>query len=99
MVQERTRPSLPIQASKIDRFYISKNIADFLINTQIFHFTQSDQEAVILSIVGNSSLSYGKGYWKYNNSHLNHTILKTLITDLINRELKYHEFSLEFWDN
>ena len=91
-------PSVPVQASRLDRFYISKNIEKFIVDTQIVHFTQSDHDAVVLTMVGNSSLSYGTGYWKCNNSHLNHTILKTFITDLINRELKFHSFSLEFWD-
>lgn len=65
-------PSVPPLASRLDRIYVSKNIADFILNSTIVNFTQSDHDAAILSITSNSLISYGAGYWKCNNSFKPH---------------------------
>ena len=75
-------------ASRLDFFLIDDNLVNLPVcKTDISHGYNSDHSYVSLTIQG-SSIERGRGYWKFNNSHLQDEEfveeVKTIINDTHN---------------
>ena len=56
--------------SRLDRFYINKHFIDALRDTYNLPCTHSDHDFVVLKLNIDIGLTYGKSYWKFNDSLL-----------------------------
>ena len=75
-------------ASRLDFFLIDDNLVNFPVCTSsVSHGYNSDHSYVSLNIQG-STITHGKGYWKFNNSLLLHedfvSDIKNLIHETVN---------------
>ena len=86
-------------ASRLDFFLIDDNLVNHPVcKTDISHGYNSDHSYVSLTIQG-SSIERGRGYWKFNNSHLQDEEfveeVKTIINDTHNSSFDSHS---GLWD-
>lgn len=86
--------------TRIDRFYISSLIKSMIVGFETLPCSCSDHSFVILSLVnnGNDAITFGKSYWKFNNSLLEDNDFLTsfkFFWDLIS---KNRTVTLDWWD-
>ena len=75
-------------ASRLDFFLIDDNLVNFPVcSADISHGFKSDHSYISLNIQG-SSITPGRGYWKFNNSHLLQDEFKSdtraIVSDTVN---------------
>ena len=71
-------------ASRLDFFLVDDNLVNFPVcSAEASHGYKSDHSYISLNIQG-SSITPGKGYWKFNNSHLLQDDFKNDIRTIIN---------------
>jgi len=88
------------QASRLDRFFISKSLFGKNCSSKIFPCVLSDQNFVDFDFASN--LSRCKGVWKFNCSLLLDTDFKQLMTNEIEKsKLEVNNFASlwDWWDN
>ena len=69
------RQKTPPIGSRLDYWFISDTLHDFVKSTDIIPSIRSDHSAITLHINLDPTMTEinGKGYWKLNNSILNYT--------------------------
>ena len=68
--------------SRLDYFFISNNIQEFILDTDIIPAISSDHSPVLISFSKDKQNNKSSGFWKFNNSLLSDDIFK--------EELKQH---------
>ena len=87
-------------ASRLDRFYISKELKENLIKTEITSCTISDHDFCILYLdLKKVQDTNGPGYWKCNNSILDEKEFLQDFNLLIHQLEQYSEKDLVWWEH
>ena len=86
------RQKTPPIASRLDYWFISDTLHDFVKNTDIIPSIRSDHSAITLHIHSNPAMTEinGKGYWKLNNSIIND---EDYVTGILEEKNKWLEES------
>jgi exonuclease III len=66
---EKLRPT--ILRERLDYFFISSNMQDYITETKVYKNTISDHDLVSLYIKGHNIITRGPGLYKFNNSLVN----------------------------
>ena len=70
-------------ASRLDKFFVSKNIGDKQISASVVPFPLSDHDLINLHIDLGNYVSSGPGFWKFNSSLLANSDFSQSISDFI----------------
>ena len=83
---------------RLDRFYVSNLILNSITSCKNIPFGHSDHDAVKLTLENFSKITFGSGYWKFNNSILEDKAYITSFTKFWALATENLETSLENWD-
>ena len=61
---------------RLDYFFISNNIQEFILDTDIIPAISSDHSPILISCSKEKQDNESSGFWKLNNSFLSHNIFK-----------------------
>lgn len=84
---------------RLDRFYISKLLVDDVLACDNLPFGCSDHDAVMLKIKANTGITFGPGYWKFNNSLLQDKAFVELFTKYWVELIDGIDMDLDLWDH
>lgn len=84
---------------RLDRFYISKLLVNDILTCDNLPFGYSDHDAVMLQIKSNTGITFGPGYWKFNNSLLQDKTFVQLFTKYWVELINGFDIDLDLWDH
>lgn len=90
------------QASRIDRFFLAKNLVPKVISCDILPCILSDHDFVKMEITASGSSKRGSGVWRFNNSLLSDVNFRDVLSSAIaDFKLKIPNFASlrEWWDS
>ena len=90
------------QASRLDRFFISRSLLKEVCSNQVLPCTFSDHDFVSLELVLGNVSNRRSGVWKFNVSLLSDSDFRQLISDLISHQktqLTFFPTLGDWWDN
>lgn len=92
-----------VSASRLDRFYLSHNLKSHNKGCYIHPCPVSDHCAVVLEIqLVDTTIQYGRGYWKMNTKHLTDPEFKESLTkkwEYWKKKRKDYPSMLSWWEN
>lgn len=89
------------QASRIDRFFLAKNLVSQVFSCEIIPCTFSDHDFVKIGISTSGRSNRGSGVWRFNNSLLSDVSFRDFLSEAITKlKLRTSEFASlrEWWD-
>lgn len=83
---------------RLDRFYVSKTLANTKVTFNILPFTKSDHELFLMSIPDIKKGKFGPSYWKFNNDLLKDNEFVESCRHFLNYHVGKFDHSLDSWD-
>ena len=98
---DNVNSSVTFSARRLDYIFLNLLAKNFLVNTEIVHFSSSDHKAVVCTL-NYDDLPRGKTFWKFNESLLNDSNFKdemsTFISEHYNELLQEEHDFKDSWD-
>lgn len=84
---------------RLDRFYITKYLCNDVVVCKNVPFGNSDHDAVYLHLNVSGDITFGSGYWKFNNSLLQDKTFVKEFSKYFSDLIDGMEIYLEIWDH
>ena len=84
--------------NRLDRFYVCNTLSNSILNSDITPCAVSDHNFITLTLNTNQGISFGKSYWKFNDSLLEDKEFVDLFEYYWQIISRTNNITLEWWD-